>query len=180
LNYTSFDDYVNQELHRLFIFLSNGGFQKLDNMPKRNYVLTIQGPWGLILKGIYSYHLRRWLDYFLTEDTLLIDGDLMIKKPWVPMKEIQKFLKIPELLTEESFVFDETKGFFCLAKSNNERHCLGKHKGRSRYLTDKGDVTSKMSESSLLLLNKFFKYYNIELKNMTGKKFTWMTAENIR
>ena len=57
------------------------------------------------------------------------------------MQKIQKFLGISEVITQDSFVFNSERQFFCLKSA--ETGCMGSGKGRSAghnfelYLHDK-------------------------------------------
>ena len=171
--YNSFDDFLEKELNNVKLFLSNGGLNKLESGNVTFYESILQGEWGRLMKGLYAFHLRRWLSIFPENDILIVDGDLMTNKPWLIMQEIQQFLNIPEVLTKESFVTNPETGFYCLDEKPVMR-CLGSNKGQTRRRTEDGGITSKMSERSKSILKEFYKLYDIELLKLTRKNFTWM------
>jgi len=143
--YHSFDDYLEQEFGKFKEFISDGGLEKLENSNNTFYESVLAGTWGRLLKGIYVYHLQRWLKIFPKKDILVVDGDLLTSKPWVIMQEIQEFLNVPKLITEKHFVVNKATGFFCIMTPKHGRMCLGDNKGKTRTVSEDGSISSKIS-----------------------------------
>jgi hypothetical protein len=87
------------------------------------------------LVGMYSYHLKRFLDRFSRKQFLVIDGDELRTNPSKVMDKVQGFMDLPRCITKENFIFNETKGFYCIKDSTNNEQCLDDNKGTSRYVT---------------------------------------------
>ena len=87
------------------------------------------------------------------------------------MENVQKFINIPLVITEENFVRNRDTGFFCL-KLNGTEKCL--HKGFTRSRSSSGTITSKIPDTSKKMLDDFYKQYESDLLKITEKKFMWL------
>jgi len=163
---------VEKELDEFKKYLAEEGFEKLKNKNDKYYNSIIRGRWKFFLKGIYSFHLERWYNFFPKDDVLVVDGDLLTSEPWKVIEEVQIFLKIPLDLTEQSFDLNPETGFYCLF-IDGQRKCLGSNKGNTRSRSSNGIITSKMSQTSQKTLNEFFKSYENDLFNIIKKDFLW-------
>ena len=116
--------------------------------------------------GIYSEHLRRWMQHFPLSKMLFVNGDEFIRNPSPTMKRVQKFLEIKPLIGERSFKYNATKGFYCILVQNANKKetedCLGPTKGRKH---------PEVSNESLEKLRKFYKPYNDEFSSIINQKF---------
>ena len=149
------DEEVKEIEKRVFI---EGSFQK-----------TVNKNSSLIKIGLYAEHLQRWLKVFPMKQMYFANGDEFIKNPGIEMQEIQKFLNIPTVINENSFVFNKTKGFYCLRikeKEEEREDCLGETKGRKHPYVKK---------STKIKLRAFFKSYNKQFFNLINKNFGWTT-----
>ena len=48
------------------------------------------------------------------------------------MDKVQGFIGLPRCLKNENFVFNETKGFYCILDKDGNQQCLDSNKGTSR------------------------------------------------
>ena len=46
----------------------------------------------------------------------IVDGDNLITSPWEEFEALEDFLGLEHELNHERFIFNETKGFFCMSK----------------------------------------------------------------
>ena len=76
--------------------------------------------------GIYYIHLARWLAYFPPKQIWVLDGDRFKINPAKELNLVETFLGLPNIIHEEDFIYNQTKGFFCTRSSR----CLGEGKGR--------------------------------------------------
>ena len=170
----TFDEKVKKRLPEFERFLQNDGLAKLENYDNLRYK-TFHGQWKHFLTGIYSYHLRRWFELFPKEDILIVDGDLLISKPWLVMGKVQSFLQISQFLKEENFFINPETGFYCInATIRRDKTCMGGSKGRTRILNKDEKVTSTISENSKTILQNFYHSFNVDLLNLTEQSFDWM------
>ncbi|XP_065647853.1 heparan sulfate glucosamine 3-O-sulfotransferase 1 isoform X2 [Hydra vulgaris] len=121
---------------------------------------------SLIKIGLYAEHLQRWLKFFPMKQMYFANGDEFIKNPALEMKEIQKFLNIPLVINKSSFVYNQTKGFYCLRVEKEEEGCLGETKGRKHPYVKK---------STKIKMLKFFKSYNKQFFSIINKNFGWVS-----
>ena len=128
----------------------------------------VNSSWGGIRIGIYVRYLEKWLRYFPQKQILFVDGERLIHQPGVEIKKVQHFLRLPTVINEDHFKFNNTKGFPCLLKPKDSGrvHCLGNTKGRAHPTVSARDVKT---------LQKFFKPYNAQLFKHIGETFDWYT-----
>jgi len=51
------------------------------------------------------------------------------------MDKVQGFMDLPRCVTGDNFVFNSTKGFYCVINYKGDEVCLDSNKGTSRYMT---------------------------------------------
>ena len=75
-------------------------------------------------------------------------------------------MKLKQFFLKENFVFNKSKGFYCLKNNLNESkvECLQKDKGRTHIFV-RNEVKAK--------LNTFFKPYDNELFELIQQKPFW-------
>lgn len=134
----------------------------------------VNSQWGAIKIGIYSKHLKRWYRYFKPNQIHLVSGETLIKQPYKELKEVEKFLNLPSFIKPQHFVYNKTKGFYCIDKQisqpsryGNQTHlrCLGRNKGRPHVL---------ISNQTEKLLRDYYRPFNEELYDLTGRNFGWI------
>ena len=113
--------------------------------------------------------------FFPLSQIHIVDGDKFIKEPWTELSELEKFLEIPQEITENNFFFNTTKGFFCgqehltLPQSQwscFRKKCLNKSKGRPK---------AKVEEKTYNILRQFYASHNTMFYNLVGRNFNWST-----
>lgn len=158
-------------------------FQKLI-LTKTNNINTKH---KLIIHGIYAEHIRHWLNGFNRNKIHLVDGENLIRDPYIEMKKLESFLGLPSMISKKDFVFVKQKGFYC---------CLlkveGKEKSESKAMNDslsnitgeklkkleclgakKGRRHIDVSEELVTKLNKFYLKYNKMFEIITNRSFNW-------
>lgn len=119
--------------------------------------------------GLYLNHLRRWLQYFPLKQMHFVNGDDFSKNPAPELKLVQQFLNMEVLVNEQSFVFNKTKGFYCIrvireSTQEEEIDCLSATKGRKH---------PNISDDVIRLLTEFYRPYNRDFFNFIGRDFGW-------
>ena len=79
--------------------------------------------------GLYANHLLHWTREFPSEQIYVVNGDRLVQDPGAEIVPLQEFLGLEPLVTEDTFYFNRTKGFFCW-HSDLGKSCLGEGKGR--------------------------------------------------
>ena len=135
---------------------------------------VVNSRWGAIKIGVYSKHLRRWLNYFKPGQIHVVSGENLIKEPYGEIKRVERFLGLSSFIRTEHFVYNKTKGFYCFDRNLSYRNevitttvplrCLGTTKGRSHV---------KISEHAERLLREYYRPFNEELYRMVQKNFGW-------
>lgn len=134
----------------------------------------VNSRWDAIKIGVYSKHLRRWLNYFTLEHIHVVSGESLAKEPYEEFKKVEKFLDLPSFVRPEHFVYNKTKKFYCFNQDlsfKNEvittrtpSHCLGNSKGRSH---------TKVPAHAEKLLREYYRPFNDELYRMVQRNFGW-------
>ena len=117
----------------------NGTFKKL-TFTEINGKLTVNAKYYNVQNSYYAKWLNMWLDTgFKLSTFMIIDGDEFAKDPLPELIKLEQFLGLRHMLTKETFYFNETKGFPCVApnftfadgtKSNVKGGCAEEKCGR--------------------------------------------------
>ena len=114
----------------------------------------------LFRQSAYIDRLHQWLQVFGRDRIHVVDGDNFVKHPATELIIVEKFLNISSYFTDDHFVYNSKKKFYCLKKSG----CMGRDKGRSH---------PEMTEITRKRLQAYFKPLNEELFLALGRKFPW-------
>lgn len=124
----------------------------------------------IVKTGLYSSYLERWLATFPRNQFHFVDGERMIREPYVELQKIEKFLLIKPIIQSEDFVYVPRKGFYCLSgeklysvdqsiNGTSKPFCLSDSKGR-RHIIVRADIIAKLRE--------FYRPYNEYFSSLTG------------
>ena len=126
-----------------------------------------------IQHSLYDYYLKNWRKYFKHEQIHIIDGDSLSHHPVKELRKVETFLHIDHYFTDVMFVYNVTKGFYCLKQHKQKGvrkvdriDCLKESKGR-KHPNISSVVIKKMKD--------YFRPHNKQFYNMTGKYFNWDT-----
>ncbi|XP_006820440.2 heparan sulfate glucosamine 3-O-sulfotransferase 3B1-like [Saccoglossus kowalevskii] len=127
---------------------------------------VVDTSWGAIRIGVYAKHFEKWLKYFPLSSFLFVSGEELIRNPLGELTKVQQFLGLKEVIQEDHFYFNQTKGFPCLIRgvNNDNPHCLGKTKGRAHPDVDPVVVNR---------LREFYRPFNAKFYHMVGTNFHW-------
>ena len=129
----------------------------LDNRTNENETITSS---GMFRQSTYIDRLQQWFQVFGRDKIHVVDGDNFVKHPASTLNKIETFLNISSYFTDDHFVYNKEKKFYCLKKSG----CMGKQKGRPH--PNMTDITRKR-------LQAYFKPFNEKLFNTLGQRFSW-------
>ncbi|GAB1603861.1 heparan sulfate glucosamine 3-O-sulfotransferase 5-like [Argonauta hians] len=116
-----------------------------------------------IAKSVYYRYLLRWLEYFPINQIHVVDGSKLIVNPLEEIIKVQEFLGLKKLITKNNFVYNATRGFYCLL-INSESRCLPPNKGHRNITTTKF-VANQMA--------KYFRPYNEIFFQLINKNMSW-------
>ncbi|XP_045200593.1 heparan sulfate glucosamine 3-O-sulfotransferase 4-like [Mercenaria mercenaria] len=111
----------------------------------------------------YSLILKRWLKYFKLSQILILNGDEFKEHQINVLAKAESFLGIKHYITEDKFILDKEKGFYCLNVEGSPA-CLGSGKGREH---------PALSKTHYHKLRAYFRPYNAELSRIARQKFDW-------
>ena len=133
---------------------------------------SFESIWKRFLWFHYDTAVENWLKFFRLDQIHIVDGDKFSKYPVPELRKIETFLNIDHYFTDEMFVFNSTKGFYCLKKTDIRwspepfMQCLSKGKGRQH---------PKVSAQVIQRLRSIFLPHNERFFNLTGRHFEWET-----
>ena len=90
-------------------------FEELSTDPITGNLTSIYKP---IIRSLYSLQLKNWLKYFEIDEFKFVSGETLITNPASELEGVERFLGIPRYLTREKFLWNETRGFFCMVFNN--------------------------------------------------------------
>lgn len=117
-----------------------------------------------IERSVYYNFMKKWLKFFQLEQILIVDGKKLTRNPFEVVQKVESYLGLPHKIKKESFVFDRTKGFFCIKNEMSGHRCLNKTKGRKHPELDNETVAK---------LKEYFKPYNTMFFDQVGQTFKW-------
>jgi len=115
--------------------------------------------------GLYNEHLQKWIKYFPLEKILIINGKEFKTEPGIQMEKVQSYLNLQPLIKKEHFIFNQTKGFYCLTNPMTYQvKCMGKDKGRKHPI---------INSTILNDLRDIFRSDNIDFFKLLNEKTPW-------
>jgi hypothetical protein len=118
-----------------------------------------------IRNGVYVKYLKNWLKYFSLEQILILNGEKLISDPYSVISKAEVFLGLKPEIKKESFVFNESKGFFCFQFNKSvEMYCLTDDKGRKHPF---------IGERLLKKLNDYYKEFDKQLFKLIKQEPFW-------
>jgi hypothetical protein len=117
--------------------------------------------------GLYNEHLQKWIKYFPLEKILIINGKKFKTEPGIQMEKVQTYLNLQPLIKKEHFIFNQTKGFYCLTNPMTYQvKCMGKDKGRKHPIIDSAILND---------MREIFRSDNINFFKLLNEKTPWWT-----
>ena len=143
--------------------------EKFDELVIDSKTGEVDGDFYPIMVGLYDQHLERWLKYFPRSQFLFINGDDLVKNPAPELIKVQKFLNIDTIVDDSYFIYNASKGFYCVKKSavvegSEEVKCLGDSKGRAH---------PEVAPSILHKIRLFFNPHMEKFYHMIGENYHW-------
>lgn len=161
----NFDDFVMRHSPRLRILKEKKMSSLLENDLYNN--TWHNGHLSILTVGFYSYYLRKFIDKFSRQQFLILTGEEIRHSPTQVMDKVQGFMDLPRCVTGDNFVFNSTKGFYCVINFKGDEVCLDSNKGTSR----KGDERKYLIETGEELAN-LYGPYSRELSKL-GINVSW-------
>ncbi|KAL4230058.1 Sulfotransferase [Mactra antiquata] len=126
--------------------------------------LTLQ-----VYKSIYDDGLERYMKVFNKDQILVIESNELKYTPVEVLKRVEQFLGIKSFFSNEYFVFNTLKGFYCIRKPyacTKTMHCYSSTRGHSKQMhVDKKDLES---------LKEYFRPRTERFFKILGRRFDWL------
>ena len=124
----------------------------------------VRRSYNAIRRSIYYKHMERWLRYFPLKQLHFVSGENLVNNPVEELSKVESFLGIEHKITENSFYFNETRGFYCIHLKKHEK-CLAKSKGRTHP-----DINPFIENK----IREFFRPLNQKFYDLVGRDFGWL------
>ena len=116
-------------------------------------------------QGVYVKYLKNWLKYFPLKQILVLNGEKLISDPHSVVSKAELFLGLKPEIKRENFVYNKSKGFFCLQFNKSvEMYCLTADKGRKH---------PTMKDSLLKRLKVYYRGFDKQLFELINQKPFW-------
>ena len=84
---------------------------------------------SILSNGLYSLHINEWLNAgFKRSQMFILNGDEFLSNPARTIKEIQKFMGLKPIITEDNFRFNSDHQV-CFVNTTKEMDCISKNPG---------------------------------------------------
>ena len=124
-----------------------------------------------VARSIYVFSMRKWMQTFNRSQIHIVNGESLVKTPWVELNKVERFVGLPQEISKANFEFVHSKGFHCLRLQQYKHHsnrkyvkCLAKTKGRRH---------PKVRPELMHKLRAFFRPYNFEFYDLIGNDHGW-------
>ena len=112
----------------------------------------------------YAHYYKRWMRHFRQDQLLLVDGQELRDEPWTSVQKVEKFLGLEPQVKQQNFIFNETKGFFCVRVGKNGSRCLSSSKGRKHI---------QVSDNMKTKLRALYQPLNQNFYELVGNNYHW-------
>ncbi|XP_072035697.1 heparan sulfate glucosamine 3-O-sulfotransferase 1-like [Amphiura filiformis] len=132
---------------------------------KPNGELQTQCP--LLFHGNYLQHLLKWMQYFSSQNFIVVNEEDVIFKPFRVLQKIEHFIGIPNYFQFDDFKFDLNVGSYCL-KTNNR--CIS---------SSKDEELPKLSPDITRKLRQYFLNSDKVIQNIFDVRLPWLKNETV-
>ena len=134
---------------------------------------SFESSWEMYLNWQYDTSIENWLKFYKLKQIHIIDSQTFSANPVPDLKKVESFLNINHYFSDELFVFNTTKGFYCFKEADlqesqetNSVKCLRQGKGRKH---------PNISSSFIEKLRQVCRPHNRRFFSLTGRYFDWET-----
>ena len=120
-------------------------------------LLQTQQPF--INASCYEYHIRRWLRTFSEAQMCYVDGDAFVTNPLQQIHQLETCMGLHNYFSDENFVFNEKRGFYCFQTTESDTKCMGGSKGRPHP-----PIATEVKSQ----LTRYFQQCNSQISQFTG------------
>ena len=162
-------------------------FDSLDGSPTREaHVHAELYRNRFVRNSLYYLDMLRWRGLFNSTSMFIVNGDSFIRRPWLELRRVERFLDVRPRIRRSHFHFDAKKKFFCLRRRRWQQQqqqqklsingteeevsgCLGNNKGRKRHVF--------LSDRVKRHLNAYFAKWNRLFFELIGHDFAgWSSS----
>lgn len=122
-----------------------------------------------LLPGYYADHIRKWLEYYPREQLHILDARDLMANPAHELQKIERFLGVGNQITDDNFVFDNNKHFYCLRQKHRPEKCHYHNKNNDHVVKKSERLTSELRQQII----DHYKPKVEDLFELAGKRFDW-------
>ena len=116
--------------------------------------------------SIYDRPMKHWLQYFKLNQFLILESNELKTAPAQAVRKVENFLGLGHYVTDDMFVFNKEKGFYCIQSDLTTN-------GMACYAQDRGREQIKPDPNTIRKLKKYFRPHNENFFKFIGKSFDW-------
>ena len=92
--------------------------------------------------------MQLWLEYFNLSRFLIMDNEEFNHDPVSALNKVERFLGLEHFITDEMFVFNKDKGFYCVQSniSDTGMACYSENRGHQKQNVVSEETLSKLSD----------------------------------
>ena len=125
---------------------------------------------SFVRHSVYDKPMELWLKYFSLNQFLIMDNEEIKNDPISALNKVERFLGIEHFITDDMFILNEDKGFYCVQTNITDTRmaCYSTNRGHKKQ--------NAISEMALLKLRDYFYSKHGKNKNffkIIGRSFDW-------
>ena len=121
----------------------------------------------VVQQSVYDKPMKLWLKYFDLSQFLIMDNEELKHDPVSALNKVERFLGLERFITDEMFVLNKDKGFYCIKSyiTDTGMACYPEKRGQKNQTV--------VSEETLVKLSDYFKSKNKHFFEIIGQTFDW-------
>ena len=128
---------------------------------------SVVGNSNWVLHSVFDKPMKSWLEYFNLSQFFIIDNEELKHDPVSALHKVERFLGLEHLITDEMFVLNKDKGFYCIQSNSTDT-------GMACYYENRGQKKQAVvSEVTMSKLSDYFKSKNKHFFEIIGRSFDW-------
>ena len=108
--------------------------------------------------------------HFPLEQIHIVHGEKLIESPWTEINKAEAFLNIASEISENTFLFNESKRFYCARNvlPGRQSSCLGDTKGVPK---------PPIADGTMERLSDFFKPHTRMFYDLVNRELGWPASD---
>ena len=166
---------VSDYMMRINLHMAHPNSQRYTMYAKNNFSSFVFNANGsdvvkndlFVRMSAYDEPMNLWLKYFNLSQFLIMDNEEFKHDPVSALNKVEHFLWLEHFITDEMFVLNKDKGFYCVQSniSDTGMACYSENRGHQKQ--------NVVSEETLSKLSDYFKSKNKHFFEIIGRSNDW-------